>query len=155
MKILFKNETIISKEKVNKAERYAKVNKIKLLDVLKIIICITIIVCSIILLKRGEKKAIIGIVFAIWGLQDVYKEISKTVKKGKIIYEFYDNFFNVKTEDIILQIDYNAIKKIITDSNTYYIILNRCGLFMDKDNFTIGKKEEIVNFFKAKLVPIY
>lgn len=155
MKILFKNETTISKEKVNKTEKYAKVHKIKLLDVLKIAVCITIIICSIILLKRGEKEVFICIGFAMWGLQDVYKGVNKTVKKGKIIYEFYDDFFNVKTEDIILQVDYNVIKKIITDSNTYYIILNKCGLFMDKDNFTIGKKEEILNFLKEKLVPIY
>lgn len=155
MKILFKNETTISKEKVNKTEKYAKVHKIKLLDVLKIAVCITIIICSIILLKRGEKEVFICIEFAMWGLQDVYKGINKTVKKGKIIYEFYDDFFNVKTEDIILKVDYNVIKKIIIDSNTYYIILNKCGLFMDKDNFTIGKKEEILNFFKEKLVPIY
>ena len=155
MQILFKNETTISKEKVNKIEKYAKVHKIKFLDFLKIAVCIFIIICSIVLLKRGENEFIICIGFAIWGIQDVYKGIHKSIKKGKIVYEFYDDYFEVKTGEIILQVDYNVIEKIITDSDTYYIILNKCGLFMDKDNFTIGEKDEILNFFKEKLVPIY
>lgn len=155
MQILFKNETTISKKKVNKTEKYAKVHKIKLLDITKIIMCIAIIICSIILLKKGKIETIIYIAFAMWGISDVYKNNKKTVKNGKIIYEFYDDFFEVKTEDKILQVDYDMIKKIISDSDTYYIILNKCGLFMDKDNFIIGKQDEILNFLKEKLVPIY
>ena len=132
MQLLFKNETVISKEKVYKTEKYAKVHKIKLIDTLKILICLTIIICSLILIKRGEREAIIFIGFAIWGLRDTYKTINKNVKNGKIVYEFYDDFFEVKTEDIILKVDYEVIIKIITENEVYYIILEKCGLFMDK-----------------------
>lgn len=72
MRILFRNETIISKEKITKTDKYAKVHRIKLTDVLKTIMCLTIIICSFILLKRGEYDAIIYIGFAIWGLRDTY-----------------------------------------------------------------------------------
>ena len=150
MKILFKNETTISKEKVYKTEKYAKVHRIKLIDILKILICLTIIICSIILMKRGEKEALLFIGFALWGLRDTYKTINKNVKNGKIIYEFYNDFFEVKTEDVILKVDYEVIKKIITESEVYYIILEKYGLFMDKNNFTIGEKDEILNFLKMK-----
>lgn len=155
MQLLFKNETVISKEKVYKTEKYAKVHKIKLIDTLKILICLTIIICSLILIKRGEREAIIFIGFAIWGLRDTYKTINKNVKNGKIVYEFYDDFFEVKTEDIILKVDYEVIKKIITENEVYYIILEKCGLFMDKENFTIGEKDEILNFFKMKNVLVF
>ena len=150
MKILFKNETTISKEKVYKTEKYAKVHRIKLIDIIKILICITIIICSIILMKRGEKESLFFIGFALWGLRDTYKTINKNVKNGKIIYEFYNDFFEVKTEDVILKVDYEVIKKIITESEVYYIILEKYGLFMDKNNFTIGEKDEILNFLKMK-----
>ena len=155
MQLLFKNETVISKEKVYKTEKYAKVHKIKLIDTLKILICLTIIICSLILIKRGEREAIIFIGFAIWGLRDTYKTINKNVKNGKIVYEFYDDFFEVKTEDIILKVDDEVIKKIITENEVYYIILEKCGLFMDKENFTIGEKDEILNFFKMKNVLVF
>lgn len=155
MQLLFKNETVISKQKVYKTEKYAKVHKIKLIDTLKILICLTIIICSLILIKRGEREAIIFIGFAIWGLRDTYKTINKNVKNGKIVYEFYDDFFEVKTEDIILKVDYEVIKKIITENEVYYIILEKCGLFMDKENFTIGEKDEILNFFKMKNVLVF
>ena len=155
MQLLFKNETVISKEKVYKTEKYAKVHKIKLIDTLKILICLTIIIFSLILIKRGEREAIIFIGFAIWGLRDTYKTINKNVKNGKIVYEFYDDFFEVKTEDIILKVDYEVIKKIITENEVYYIILEKCGLFMDKENFTIGEKDEILNFFKMKNVLVF
>lgn len=155
MQLLFKNETVISKEKVYKTEKYAKVHKIKLIDTLKILICLTIIICSLILIKRGEREAIIFIGFAIWGLRDTDKTINKNVKNGKIVYEFYDDFFEVKTEDIILKVDYEVIKKIITENEVYYIILEKCGLFMDKENFTIGEKDEILNFFKMKNVLVF
>ena len=115
MRILFKNETIISKEKITKTDKYAKVHRIKLTDVLKTIMCLTIIICSFILLKRGEYDAIIYIGFAIWGLRDTYKRFNIVSKSGKLIYEFYDDFFGVKTKDIILKVDYEVIKKVITE----------------------------------------
>ena len=154
MRILFKNETIISKEKITKTDKYAKVHRIKLTDVLKTIMCLTIIICSFILLKRGEYDAIIYIGFAIWGLRDKYKRFNIVSKSGKLIYEFYDDFFGVKTKDIILKVDYEVIKKVITEQDVYYIILEKCGLFLDKDNFTIGEKDEILDFLKGKAITV-
>lgn len=154
MRILFRNETIISKEKINKTDKYAKVHRIKLLDILKTAMCLTIIICSLIILKRGEYDAIIYIGFAIWGLRDTYKRVNVISKKGKLIYEFYDDFFEVKTTDIILKVDYEVIKEIISEQDVYYIILEKCGLFLDKNNFTIGEKDEILDFLKTKIVPV-
>ena len=101
-------------------------------------------------MKRGEKEDLFFIGVAFWGLIDTYKTINKNVKNGKIVYEFYNDFFEVKTEDIILKVDYEVIEKIITENEVYYIILEKCGLFMDKNNFTIGEKDEILNFLKMK-----
>lgn len=154
MRILFRNETVISKEKITKTDKYAKVHRIKLLDVLKTSMCLTIIICSLILLKRGECNAIIYIGFAIWGLRDTYKKFNIISKNGKLIYEFYDDFFEVKTKDIILKVDYEVIKKVIAEEDVYYIILEKCGLFLDKDNFTIGEKDEILDFFKEKVITV-
>ena len=51
-----------------------------------------------------------------------------------------------------MKVDYGVIKKIITEQDVYYIILEKCGLFLDKDNFTIGEKDEILNFLKGKAI---
>ena len=153
MQLLFKNETIISKEKVYKTEKYAKVHRIKIIDILKFMICLTIIICSCILMKRGEKEVVIFIGLAIWGLRDTYNGINKKVKKGKIIYNFYDNYFEIMAEDIILEVDYNVIKEIITEKEVYYIILEKSGLFIDRNNFIVGEKDEILNFLKERIIP--
>lgn len=153
MQILFKNETTISKEKVYKIEKYAKIHKIKIIDILKFIICLMIILCTCILIKRGEKEVVIFIGLAIWGLRDTYNGINKKVKKGKIIYNFYENYFEVMSEDIILEVDYNVIKEIITEKEVYYIILEKSGLFIDRDSFIVGEKDEILNFLKERIIP--
>lgn len=56
-------------------------------------------------------------------------------------------------EDIILEVDYNVIKEIITEKEVYYIILEKSGLFIDRNNFIVGEKDEILNFLKERIIP--
>ena len=55
-------------------------------------------------------------------------------------------------EDIILEVDYNVIKEIITEKEVYYIILEKSGLFIDRNNFIVGEKDEILNFLKERII---
>lgn len=144
---LFKNETTISKEKIKKVNQHAGTKKIKNIDVIKISICLFIISYSIYLLLKNKLEGIIYILFAIWGLKDT---LVKKIRKEKLIYNFYENYFEVKTSDRILHIDYKIINRIVKDGKTYYIILDKCGLFVDEENFIIGTGENMLQFLKQK-----
>lgn len=144
---LLKNETTISKEKIKKVNQYASAKKIKMLDLIKISVCAFIISYSILLILKNNFEGAIYILFAIWGIKDT---VVKKIRKEKLIYEFYEDYFELKTSDRILYIDYKSIKKIVKEDKTYYIILNKCGLFIDKDNFTIGSGENMLTFLNER-----
>lgn len=144
---LLKNETTISKEKIKKVNQYASAKKIKMLDLIKISVCAFIISYSILLILKNNFEGAIYILFAIWGIKDT---VVKKIRKEKLIYEFYEDHFELKTSDRILYIDYKSIKKIVKEDKTYYIILNKCGLFIDKDNFTIGSGENMLTFLNER-----
>ena len=70
MTLLFKNETIISKEKIKKVNKYANAKRVNLISIFKFIICLFIIIYSIFLLNKNNIETIIFILFAIWGLKN-------------------------------------------------------------------------------------
>ena len=70
MTLLFKNETIISKEKIKKVNKYANAKRVNLISIFKFIICLFIIIYSIFLLNKNNIETIIYILFAIWGLKN-------------------------------------------------------------------------------------
>lgn len=144
---LLKNETTISKEKIKKVNQYSGAKKIRMLDLIKINVCTFIISYSILLILKNNFEGIIYILFAIWGIKDT---LVKKIRKEKLIYEFYEDHFELKTSDRILHINYKSINKIVKEDKTYYIILNKCGLFIDKDNFTIGSGENMLTFLNEK-----
>lgn len=80
----------------------------------------------ILLILKNNFEGIIYILFAIWG---------------------------IKASDRIICIDYRNINKIVKENKTYYIILNRYGVFIDidKDNFIIGNVEEMMSFLNEKI----
>lgn len=118
----------------------------------KIISCIFIILVSMLLvLKRQEIEAIIYIAFAIWGIKNTISSIFQKVKVQEITYEFYSTYFIAKTEEESLKIGYDQIKKVEEDEINYYIIFHtRCGVFLDKNCFSIGKEKRYKTIYTRK-----
>lgn len=139
-KILFENKTTTSEESLKRVEKYAKPYMRYISYLIKISSCIFIILASILLLvKNKELGVIIYILFAIWGLKNT---IFQKVKIQEITYEFYTSYFIAKTDETSLKIGYDQIKKVEEDDINYYIIFHtRCGVFLDKNCFSIGDKK--------------
>lgn len=150
MPILFKNETKISEDKVKRVQKYAKIHKTSLIDIFKISICIFIIICSLILFSE-EKITIIYILFALWRIKDTIEQINPKIDKAKLIYRFYEEYLEVVIGDMILEIEYGDIQNFIKEDDLYFIILKRCGFFIDRNSFVIGTDEELLNFIKSKI----
>lgn len=155
MEVLFKNETIFSKNKIIKLHKYAKIHRISIKEVIKASICIFIFICSIILYIQGSKESIIYLIISIIGIVSVIKGVYVKIENWKLTFEFYEIYFDVSIdEDMTFEIKYNEIKSLIKDGNTYYIILNKCGFFLDKDTFSIGTEKEMLRFLESKGVEI-
>ena len=147
MTLLLKNETIISKEKIKKVNKYANAKRVNLISIFKFIICLFIIIYSIFLLNKNNIETIIYILFAIWGLKNT---VIKKIRKEKLIYKFYDDHFEVNVSDRSLYVDYKIISEVVEEEKNYYIILNKSGLFIDKNSFVIGTGDNMLNFLKEK-----
>lgn len=147
MTLLFKNETIISKEKIKKVNKYANAKRVNLISIIKFSICLFIIIYSIFLLNKNNIETIIYILFAIWGLKNT---VIKKIRKEKLIYKFYDDHFEVNVSDRSLYVDYKIISEVVEEEKNYYIILNKSGLFIDKNSFVIGTGDNMLNFLKEK-----
>ena len=79
------------------------------------------------------------------------KEYSnKKIRKEKLIYKFYDDHFEVNVRYRSLYVDYKIISEVVEEEKNYYIILNKSGLFIDKNSFVIGTGENMLNFLNKK-----
>lgn len=67
-----------------------------------------------------------------------------------MIYKFYDDHFEVNVSDRSLYVDYKIISEVVEEEKNYYIILNKSGLFIDKNSFVIGTGENMLNFLNKK-----
>ncbi len=153
MKILYKNETPISKSKIRKLEKYAKRYYQLKMDIIKMIICLVNISFSVyILFNEGNKVGIFIILLSMFGILDIIWGID--IKKEKLIYEFYDTYFRLDIFDETLEVYYSEIQKFIEEKNTFYIVLNNLAFYIDKDKFANGNEKEIIEFMKQKLEKI-
>ncbi|MCI9038463.1 MAG: YcxB family protein [Clostridia bacterium] len=150
--ILFKNRTTTSEESLRRVEKYAKPYMRYVSYVIKISCCIFIIFISMLmLLREREITPIIYIALAIWGIKDTISLIFQKVKVQEITYEFYTSYFIAKTEESSLKIGYDQIKKVEEDEINYYIIFHtRCGVFLDKNCFSIGDEKRYKTIYTRK-----
>lgn len=154
MEILFKNETFFTNYRIIKLRKYAKLSNIPKIECIKFCLCIFIIIGSAVLISKGKIEFSIFILISIIVMIYTITSWNKKIKAWKFFYEFYENHFNVIVDDIFFEVNYNEISAFIEDYHTYYIILNKCGFFLDKTTFTKGTGNELLTFLESKNVPV-
>ena len=151
MEILLRNETVISKEKIEKTEKYAQTYKHYIEKFINLGICIFIIVSALLTMKIYFIDKMLYIIFAILGIKNTLFSSNLKARKEKLIYDFYEEYIEVKNSEYIIQIEYDVITKFIEDENNYYMIFKECGMFIDKNRFSIGTDEDMRQLIKRKL----
>lgn len=150
MNILFKNETFYTKNRIRKLHKYAKINDIEAKKIIIWSICMFNIIGSIVLIIQGKAESIIFAIITICVLCYNNISVNRRRKKWKFLFEFYENCFEITILDEVFEVEYTEINNIIEDKNIYYIVLNKCGFFLDQNCFTKGTKQEFIKFINSK-----
>lgn len=150
-KLLFCNETSITDTNYKSMMFYNKFFSYKYITITKLALCIFVIVGSTILLDTKLVYKVICILASICGIIDTFevKDIRPefiTVLK----YEFFDKYFEINNSKTSFKVPYDSIKWIIDTKENYYVVIDRSLLLMSKEGFTIGNREEIINFICEK-----
>lgn len=149
--ILFRNETKITDKVIKSIMFYNKIFYHKYITILKFLICMFIIFLSI-LLDMNVIDMAFCLFMSILGLVDTVKPDNVNINKEHILrYDFFDDFFQVTNNELMIEVDYNCIEKIIEVKNYYYFIIKKSIMIVSKTGFTQGNNKDLKKFIKKRM----
>lgn len=149
--VLFKNETKVTDKVVKSTMFYNKIFYHKYITAIKFLVCIFIIFSSI-LLDINFIDKVFCLFMSILGLLDTFKPDNVKIDREHILkYDFFDDCFQVTNNELMIEVDYNCIEKIIEVKNYYYFIIKKSIMIVSKNGFTQGNKKDLKKFIKQRM----
>lgn len=148
-RVLFSNETEVNQSNLISMMFYKRFFYQWYITTIKLFMCTFIIIASTkIDMNSMDRK--FCIIMAVLGIVDVF--MVKRIKNKKVLkYEFFDNYFQVNNNKMLIEIDYDCIERVIEKEKYYYLIIKKSIMMISKDGFKIGNKKEIKDFIEEKM----
>lgn len=149
-KMLYYNETEVTDESFRINMFFEKFFRYKYITLIKLSICIFIIIGTV-LLDMLLLDKIVYIYIGLLGIVDTLQvKTSKPDSNKKLQYKFFDEHFQLNSEDMAFVISYDSIKYIIDTDEYYYLVILKTPVMLAKNGFSFGNKEEIKRFLDEK-----